>query len=315
MQRPGRHEERDVEDPGAVLLGILERDPLVEVVRNHVLSHPGTIRVRPSQGGERYRPDVTAPTAARPALVAELRGRPRSAAGAHRGHRTQPLPARRLQHGGRDLGRGLPDLDGGGAGAACVAARTPRCAFRRPRFGHRAGRRRGARSHDAVVIVTTKMNRLLGVDLDARQAWVEPGDAQPRPEPVSWPRMASTTPLTPRASRAARSAATSPPTPADPHCLSEGVTAHAHPGRRGRAARRLRRRARAARTPSPPGSTCGACSSAARGCSVSPPGSSCDSRRTRRRSARCCSTSSGSRTAPPRSARSSPPAWCRRRSR
>ena len=31
----------------------------------------------------------------------------------------------------------------------------------------------------ALVIVTTKMNRILSVDLDARQAWVEPGRAWP----------------------------------------------------------------------------------------------------------------------------------------
>ena len=142
----------------------------------------------------------------------------------------------------------------------------------------------------AVVIVTTKMNRVLSVDLDGRQAWVEPGvlNLDLTRQLAAHGLHFAPDPSSQQSCSIGGNVATNS---GGPHCLADGVTGHARPGRRGRAARRHASPCSAAWTPSRPGSTCGACSSAARACSASPPASACASRRTRRRCARCSSTS------------------------
>ena len=125
---------------------------------------------------------------------------------------------------------------------------------------------------DAVVIVTTKMNRVLSVDLDARVGVGRAGRAQPRPVAGSVAQLRAALRARPvQPADAARSAATSPPTPA-----ARTASPTASPARTSSPSRwccptasvdrARRRRPRAA-----PGSTCAARSSAARACSASPP--------------------------------------------
>ena len=150
--------------------------------------------------------------------------------------------------------------------------------------------------HGAVVIVTTKMNRILSVDLDSRQAWVEPGvlNADLSRQLASHGVHYAPDPSSQQSCSVGGNVATNA---GGPHCLSEGVTAMhilavevVLPGRDRDGARR-------ARTRSPSGSTSAASSSAARGCSASPPGYASASCRTLRWSGPSCWTSSGSRTA------------------
>ena len=118
--------------------------------------------------------------------------------------------------------------------------------------GHRAGRRRGAAGDEPVVIVTTKMNRILEVDVDERVAWVEPGvlnldlsRAVAPPRAALRPRSVEPAVVLDRRQRGQQLGRAALPR------LRRHQRARARA--RGRAARRRGRGARRRSTPSPPG--------------------------------------------------------------
>ena len=167
----------------------------------------------------------------------------------------------------------------------------PRPAVRRPRLGHRAGRRRGA-------------PRRPGRD---RHHEDEPGAVESTPRPRGrrgWSRASSTSTCR-KAVRPLRPALRA--RPVEPAVLLDRrqrrhelrwpalprLRRHQHPRprRRGRAARRRGDGARRPRPRAARASTCGARSSAARARSASPPDRGAPHARTRRRCAPCCSTS------------------------
>jgi glycolate oxidase len=78
--------------------------------------------------------------------------------------------------------------------------------------------------HGAVVIVTTKMNRVLSVDLDCRQAWVEPGvlNADLTRQLAEHGVHYAPDPSSQQSCSVGGNVATNA---GGPHCLSEGVTA------------------------------------------------------------------------------------------
>jgi glycolate oxidase len=78
--------------------------------------------------------------------------------------------------------------------------------------------------HGAVVIVTTKMNRVLSVDLDCRQAWVEPGvlNADLSRQLAEHGVHYAPDPSSQQSCSVGGNVATNA---GGPHCLSEGVTA------------------------------------------------------------------------------------------
>ena len=78
--------------------------------------------------------------------------------------------------------------------------------------------------HGAVVIVTTKMNRILSVDLDTRQAWVEPGvlNADLSRELAVHGVHYAPDPSSQQSCSVGGNVATNA---GGPHCLAEGVTA------------------------------------------------------------------------------------------
>ena len=148
------------------------------------------------------------------ALVAELRaalapdrvrdGRDRAVA----------VPPRRVEHARASPAVVCFPLDTAEV-QACVRGRaSPRRAVRRPRRRAPAWPAARCRSTEPVVIVTTKMNRVLSVDADERVGVGRAGRAQPRPHARGRRRTACTSRPTRAASRRARSAATSPTTPA-----------------------------------------------------------------------------------------------------
>ena len=141
-----------------------------------------------------------------------------------------------------------------------------------------------------VVIVTTKMNRILEVDR-RRSGWRGSSPACststcPGPSPPS----GCTSPPTRRASSPARSAATWPTTRAVPTASSTASPAPTSSPSRS-SCPTARSPCSAASTPSPTGSTCGGRSSAARAPWASPPASPCASRRCPRRWPPCWPTS------------------------
>ena len=139
---------------------------------------------------------------------------------------------------------------------------------------------------DAVVIVTTKMNRVLSVDPGQPTGVGRTRGAEPRPHPSS---VGSRTALRPRSEQSAelfdrRQRRQQLRRTALPRRWRDHG---AHPGTGSRAAGRgdrpVRRRGRRTRR----ATTCAARSSVARACAASPPRCACDSPRIRRRSARC----------------------------
>ena len=245
---PRREQERDVEDPGAVLVGIFERDPLVEVLGSDVPlllgGHPQTIGRyldRCDHPGRRSGP----PRGRSP-------GRAGQGPGAHRADRARPLPAGRLEHGGRP--------------ARSSASRRPprRC---RPACGRPPPRRpfvaRGSGTGLAGGAVP-----LDGAGGD-RHHEDEPGAvgrprrpqcvgrarrAQPRPDPAAGRRTALHFAPDPSSQQACSVGGNVATNSGGPHCLAYGVTS-AHvlavevvlPDGDGRRARRARPRARRAR--------------------------------------------------------------------
>ena len=161
----------------------------------------------------------------------------------------------------------------------------------------------------AIVIVTTKMDKLLTVDVENRLAWVEPGmlnldvsRAGRRPRSPLRPRPVESAELLDRRERRQQLGWA-----ALPRRRRDDLPC---PGAGGRAGRRVGVRARWRGPRTGRARSARARSSAAKACSGSPPGCASASRRTLRRCGRCCSTSTGSRTAPGPSAPSSPPGWC-----
>ena len=188
---------------------------------------------------------------------------------------------RRSCSGGDAAGGLLPVDDRRGAG---VRARRPRRHGRpfTPR-GAGTGLAGGAVPLGGpVVIVTTKMNRIVSVDPDERVAWVEPGVINLDLHAALAPLTGCTSRPTRRASRRARSAATSPttravrtasPTASRPRTSSPSRSC----------CPTARSACSVASSPSPPATTCAACSSAARARWASRRRSQCGSRPTRPR--------------------------------
>ncbi len=165
---------------------------------------------------------MTAPTAARPALVAELRA---------------ALGPRRVRTGATERNlyrRDASNMEGATSVVVfptsteevrrcVVAARTHGVPF--VARGSGTGLAGGAvPMHDAVVIVTTKMNRLLSFDLDSRQAWVEPGilNADLSHQLAEHGVHYAPDPSSQQSCSVGGNVATNA---GGPHCLSEGVTA------------------------------------------------------------------------------------------
>src|SRR5581483_3548179 len=167
---PWARQERHVEHPGAFLVGILERDPLVQV-RGLGRLHRGE---RSSGQDGPMRNSGEPAGAALAALVADLQ----SALGAGR-VRAEP----------HELGLYAHDasiVEGGDAPVVCFPTSTAevQACVRIARAHGRPFTPRGAGTGLAggavplggpVVIVTTKMNRICSIDPGERVAWVEPG--------------------------------------------------------------------------------------------------------------------------------------------
>ena len=237
------------------------------------------------------------------------RSRARPRAGERAGAR--PLRPRRVGHLGPRRGRLLPAHDRGGAGRG--AHRPGARPARSCRAGSGTGLAGGAVPvGDPVVIVTTKMTRVLSVDEDDQVAWVEPGVLN-----LDLTRAVAHLGLhyapDPSSQQSCSIGGNVATNSGGPHCLLYGVTS-AHvlavevclPDGSLALLGRARRRSRRA-------TTCAARSSAARARWASPRASRCGSRRPRPRCARSCSTSRRSRTRRPPCRRSSPRATCRPR--
>ena len=169
----------------------------------------------------------------------------------------------------------LPDHHRRGGGRRCGSAGTTAVPFVPRGSGTGlAGGATPAGEVPPVVIVTTKMNRILEVDPDQRLAWVQPGRAQPRPVPGRRPPRPA---FRPRPVQPAVVLGRRQPGQQLGRSPLPAVRRHQrpHPGRRGRAPRRRRSWCWAASTPSPTGWTCGVRSSAARAPWASPPASRC----------------------------------------
>jgi glycolate oxidase len=166
--------------------------------------------------------EVITRTVAPPALVDELRA---------------ALGRDRVRTGATELnlyGRDASNMEGATAvvvfptstaevQACVVAARNHRTPF--VARGSGTGLAGGAvPMHGAVVIVTTKMNRILSVDLDSRQAWVEPGvlNADLSRQLASHGVHYAPDPSSQQSCSVGGNVATNA---GGPHCLSEGVTA------------------------------------------------------------------------------------------
>ena len=108
-----------------------------------------------------------------------------------------------------------------------------------------------------VMIVTTRMNRVLEVDLEERVAWVEPGvinlDLSRQLRPLGF--HFAPDPSSQQSCSVGGNVANNS---GGPHCLSYGVTAAHVLATRGGACPPASWRCWAASTPSRPGSTCGA---------------------------------------------------------
>ena len=185
-------------------------------------------------------------------------------------------------------------VEGGDGGGRLLPARRPRRCRRACGSARAHGRpftARGAGTGLAggavplggpVVIVTTKMNRILSIDADERVAWVEPGVIN-----LDLTRALAAHGLhfapDPSSQQACSIGGNVANNSGGPHCLAYGVTSAHVLADRGRAARRRGRRARWSRRRARPATTSGACSSGAKGRWGSPPGSRYASRPTRRR--------------------------------
>ena len=203
------------------------------------------------------------------------RGGARARPGADRRRRAGPVRPRRLGAGRRGGGGVLPARPPTRCRPCVRIARAPRPAVR-PR-GSGTGLAGGAVPvGDPVVIVTTKMDRILSIDPDERVAWVEPGRRQPRPRPGRSRRYGLHFAPDPSSQQACTIGGNVANNSGGPHCLAYGVTS-AHvlavevvlpdgsvtvlggldPEPAGlRPAGRVRRAARA-RSASPPASPCG----------------------------------------------------------
>src|SRR5262249_50566109 len=168
--RPRTGEERDVEHPRALFVGILERDPLVQILRGTKLH-----RVHVSWGKDGFMGASSAHADdGRTALVADLR-----AALSDERVRAEPHEL--------DLyGHDASIVQGGDAAVVCFPLTTAevQSCVQIARAHGRPFTARGAGTGLAggavplggpVVIVTTKMSKILTIDPDERVAWVEPG--------------------------------------------------------------------------------------------------------------------------------------------